>query len=70
MYVKEDISMILSKKTDYLEQQEKFEQRGKYEKEAIEMAGHITGRTDFDREYVDKTILMQKSHFMNETLRE
>lgn len=58
------------KKDGLLEQQEKFVQRGKYEKEAIAMAGHITGRTDFDREYADKINPNAKYHFMNETLRE
>ena len=34
------------------------------------MAGHITGRTDFDREYAEKLNPNAKYHFMNETLRE
>lgn len=58
------------KKDGLLEQQQKFVQRGNYEKEALAMAGHITGRTDFDREYTKKLNPQAIYHFMNETLRE
>lgn len=58
------------KKDGLEQQQEKFVQRGKYEKEALSMTGHITGRTDFDREYTKKLNPNAAYHFMNETLRE
>jgi glycosyltransferase involved in cell wall biosynthesis len=32
--------------------------------------GHVTGRTDFDREWTEKLAPNAKYHFMNETLRE
>ena len=38
--------------------------------EALAMAVHVTGRTDFDREYVSRINPNIIYHFMNETLRE
>lgn len=58
------------KRDGLLEQQEKFIQRGEYEKEALAMVGHVTGRTDFDKEYTQKLAPYATYHFMNETLRE
>lgn len=58
------------KKDGLLEQQQKFVQRGKYEKEALALVGHVTGRTDFDREQTKKLAPQAKYHFMNETLRD
>ena len=58
------------KKDGLIEQQEKFVQRGRYEQEALAMAVHVTGRTDFDREYVSRINPNIIYHFMNETLRE
>lgn len=51
------------------QQQKKFKKRGAHEKEALLMAGHIVGRTDFDREQTAKINPSAKYHFLNETLR-
>jgi glycosyltransferase involved in cell wall biosynthesis len=58
------------KKDGLLEQKAKFVKRGEYEKEALSNVGHVTGRTDFDREYTKILAPNAKYHFMNETLRE
>lgn len=58
------------KKDGLLEQQQKFVQRGEHEKEALSLVGHVTGRTDFDREETKKLAPQAKYHFMNETLRD
>ncbi len=58
------------KKDGLQQQQQKFVQRGKNEIEALKLAGHITGRTDFDREVTAKLNPTAKYHFMNETLRD
>lgn len=58
------------KKDGLLEQQQKFVQRGENEKAALALVGHITGRTDFDREMTKKLAPQAKYHFMNETLRD
>ena len=52
------------------EQQEKFLLRAQMEKEAIGHAGHITGRTMFDRRAASKLNPEAIYHPMNETLRE
>ncbi len=57
------------KKDGLFEQQAKFRKRGEYEKEALSLVGHVTGRTDFDREMTKKLAPQAKYHFMNETLR-
>lgn len=57
------------KKDGLFEQQAKFVKRGEYEKEALSLVGHVTGRTDFDREMTKKLAPQAKYHFMNETLR-
>lgn len=57
------------KKDGLHEQQEKFKKRGEYEAEALSLAGHVTGRTDFDREMTKKLAPRAVYHFMNETLR-
>ncbi|MDE7322987.1 MAG: glycosyltransferase family 4 protein [Lachnospiraceae bacterium] len=57
------------KKDGLFDQQAKFEKRGEYEKEALSMVGHVTGRTDFDREMTKRFAPSAKYHFMNETLR-
>lgn len=57
------------KKDGILRQQEKFRIRGEREKEAIKGAGHITGRTEFDRMETGKINPNAKYHFMNETMR-
>lgn len=58
------------RKDSLAEQQEKFEKRGEYEKEALQMVSHVTGRTDFDREMTAKLAPQATYHFMNETLRD
>lgn len=58
------------KKDGLLEQQQKFVKRGEYETQALSMVGHVTGRTDFDKEMTGKLASNAKYHFMNETLRE
>lgn len=58
------------KKDGLLEQQQKFVQRGEHEKEALALTGHVTGRTDFDRDMTKKLAPQAKYHFMNETLRD
>lgn len=50
-------------------QQEKFRVRGVREREALENAGHITGRTWIDRQYAEVCAPTARYHFMNETLR-
>lgn len=57
------------KKDSILEQQRKFAQRGVFEKEAVEIAGNVTGRTEWDRHYT--TLWNPTVHYfkMNETLR-
>lgn len=57
------------KKDGLFDQQAKFVRRGVYEKEALSLVGHVTGRTDFDREMTQKLAPNAKYHFMNETLR-
>ena len=51
------------------QQQEKFYLRGKNEIEAISLAGHITGRTRFDREGTSRINGKALYHSMNETMR-
>ena len=51
------------------QQQEKFVIRGEREKEIISLAGHITGRTAFDREATARINPKAKYYPMNETLR-
>lgn len=51
------------------QQQEKFYLRGKNEMETISLAGHITGRTRFDREGTSKINGKALYHSMNETMR-
>ena len=58
------------KKDGLLEQQQKFVQRGENEKAALALVGHVTGRTDFDREMTKKLAPQANYHFMNETLRD
>lgn len=57
------------KKDSLKQQQEKFYLRGKNEIEAISLAGHITGRTGFDREGTERINKTAVYHHMNETMR-
>lgn len=69
-YVKERVTLRDWLKNDCLcRQQEKFKIRGEYEKEALTLTGHITGRTTFDREETEKINPKARYHFMNETMR-
>lgn len=50
-------------------QQRKFEKRGEREVEVLKHVGHVTGRTQADREFCDMVNPKARYHFMNETLR-
>lgn len=50
-------------------QQEKYEARGRFEKEALRLAVHVTGRTDWDYERTGSINPNRIYHFMGETLR-
>lgn len=57
------------KKDWLLKQQQKFEERGYWEVLAIKCAGHITGRTHWDKYWTTKWNPKASYHTMNETLR-
>lgn len=57
------------KNDSLIQQQEKYLKRGENEIEAIKLAGHITGRTEFDREKVLDIHSDAVYHKMNETMR-
>ena len=66
------------KRDSLIKQEEKFIQRGVYEKEALKNISHITGRTHWDFNSVSEVKEVSKDktgngimryHFMNETLR-
>lgn len=57
------------KQDDLRRQREKYVQRSIYEIEAVQRAGHITGRTGWDKKYTGEWNPNAKYHFMNETLR-
>ena len=59
----------LLKWDNILLQQKKFSRRGEMEKEALRLAGHVTGRTWWDQETVLKINPNLHYHPMNETLR-
>ena len=50
-------------------QKEKFELRGQHEKEALSLAGFVTGRTRLDRRYTEEFAPDAEYLFMNETMR-
>lgn len=52
-----------------LEQQRKFVRRGKMEREAVTLAGNVTGRTAWDRFYTKEWNPEARYYSMNETLR-
>lgn len=58
------------RKDTLLLQQQKFEGRGQWELAAVQGAGHITGRTHWDRYWTAKWNPKAQYHAMNETLRE
>ncbi|MBQ4416769.1 MAG: hypothetical protein II868_03670 [Butyrivibrio sp.] len=51
------------------QQQEKYRVRGMREKSALMIAGHVTGRTAFDREFTRKLVPHAVYHHMNEIMR-
>lgn len=51
------------------QQKKKYEARGIFEKEAVRLTGHVTGRTAWDRRYTEEWNPAAEYHFMNETLR-
>ena len=57
------------RKDSLKQQQEKFIQRGEREKEVLRLAGHVTGRTGFDRKGVSTVNEKARYHSMNETMR-
>lgn len=54
---------------DLRKQQQKFRERGAYEKEALENTLHVTGRTRWDQYWTNEVNPEAQYHFMNETLR-
>lgn len=52
------------------QQKEKFESRGHMEREAIALAGNVTGRTHWDRAAAEVWNPRAAYHFMNESLRQ
>lgn len=59
----------LVRKDSLIQQQQKFVRRGENEIQAIKLAGHITGRTRFDREGTARIHPEAVYHSMNETMR-
>lgn len=57
------------KQDSLVQQQEKFFRRGEMEKEAIRLAGNVTGRTRWDRHYTARYHPEAAYYCMNETLR-
>lgn len=57
------------KQDSLTQQKKKFEIRGEMERESIALAGNITGRTLWDREFKEKWNKGAKYFHMNETLR-
>lgn len=57
------------KKDSMKQQQEKFFIRGEREKEALKLCGHVTGRTEFDKNAAKAINPNAKYHHMNETMR-
>lgn len=58
------------RRDNILQQQKKFSLRGQLEMEALQKAGHVIGRTDWDRACTEALNPDAKYHFCNETLRE
>ena len=57
------------KKDSMKQQQEKFFVRGEREKEALKLCGHVTGRTEFDKNAAKAINPKAMYHHMNETMR-
>ena len=58
------------KRDNLLGQQKQFVRRGELERQALEKAGHVIGRTDSDRAVTGQINPHRRYHFCNETLRE
>lgn len=58
------------KKDSIREQKEKYIKRGINEREAIKLAGHIAGRTDFDKSLANEWNAAAEYHYAGETLRQ
>ena len=59
----------LLRKDSIRQQQEKFRMRAEREEMTIRLAGHITGRTEFDKKVSLQKNPKARYHFMNETMR-
>lgn len=57
------------KQDSILQQQRKFEQRGRMEKEAVRLTGNVSGRTEWDRYYTKEWNPQASYYPLNETLR-
>lgn len=57
------------KQDSMVQQQQKFKERGKMERESIRLSGNVTGRTDWDRHYTREWNPNVRYFAMNETLR-
>lgn len=57
------------KRDNIQEQQEKFALRAEHETQLLRIAGHVTGRTEFDRKAALRMHPSMQYHFMNETMR-
>ena len=57
------------KKDGIMQQQQKFSMRGRQEVRALKIAGNITGRTDFDKEFANMVNQNAIYYAMNETMR-
>ena len=58
------------KKDSILQQKEKYTKRGEMEIKTTRIAGNITGRTDFDRSFMESVNPDAVYYSMNETMRE
>lgn len=58
------------RKDSLKQQQEKFVLRGQREEKLLRLAGHIAGRTEFDREYARRVNERAVYHELNETMRD
>lgn len=57
------------RRDNLMQQKEKMKKRGERESRAFALAGHVTGRTGFDRRAAESAAPQAVYHFMNETMR-
>lgn len=57
------------KRDNMRRQQEKFRLRGRWEKEAVRLTGHVAGRTEWDRHWTAEWNPQVRYHVLQETLR-